>query len=115
MLHCPPKPSTTDDSNLMPKNIQAGGALQFGSWKFKLRAMDRKILKQLLRGALEGSELPSLSKQETELYISHLQARGIKAKATYWDRDDVEALAFFKITNASPEIEAKIDRILKED
>jgi hypothetical protein len=56
---------------------------------------------------------PIAQQKETELYISHLQARGIVAKATYWDRDGAEVLAFFKITNASPEIDAKIDRILK--
>jgi hypothetical protein len=89
------------------------GTLKFGCKTIKCPAMDKRILKQLLRGAREGSELPSLSKQETELYISHLQARGIVAKATYWDRDGAEVLAFFKITNASPEIDAKIDRILK--
>jgi hypothetical protein len=34
--------------------------------------MDKEILKQLDRGAIEGSELPALSKEETELYVSHL-------------------------------------------
>jgi hypothetical protein len=78
-------------------------------------AMDREILKQLLRGAIEGSELPALSRQEAEFYVIHLRTRGILAKATYWERDGDQALAFFRITNRSPKIDAKIVRILKED
>jgi hypothetical protein len=77
--------------------------------------MDKEILKQLVRGAIEGSELPALSKDETELYISHLRTRGITAKATYWERDGREALAFFKITDTdtTSQIRAAINRILK--
>jgi hypothetical protein len=82
--------------------------------KYSEAAMDKEILKQLVRGAIEGSELPALSKEETELYVSHLRTRGIIAKVTYWHREGREALAFFKITHTTPEIHAAIDRILKE-
>jgi hypothetical protein len=78
-----------------------------------LATMDKEILKQLVRGAIEGSELPALSKEETELYVSHLQTRGIIAKATYWERDGRQTLAFFKIADTTPRIRAAIDRILK--
>ena len=75
--------------------------------------MDKEILKQLVRGAIEGWELPVLSKDETQLYISHLRTLGVTAKATYWERDGREVLAFFKIADTTPKIRAAIDRMLK--
>lgn len=76
-------------------------------------AMDRDILKQLVRAAVEEAAFPSLSEQETDVYLRHLSSRGIPVKASYWSRSGRKILAGFKITHRSREIDAEIDRILK--
>jgi hypothetical protein len=75
--------------------------------------MDKNILKQLVRGALEGSAFPLLNKEETEVYLNYLGAHRVIAKATYWNRNGREVLARIIITHRSPEIDAEIDQILK--
>jgi hypothetical protein len=76
-------------------------------------AMDRDILKQLLRAAVKETAFPSLSEQETDVYLRHLSSRGIPVKASYWNRSGRKILAGVKITHRSREIDAEIDRILK--
>ena len=39
-------------------------------------AMDRDILKQLVRAAVEEAAFPSLSEQETDVYLRHLSCEG---------------------------------------
>ena len=76
-------------------------------------AMDRDILKQLVRATVEETAFPLLGKQKTDDYLRHLSSRGIPVKALYWSRNGRKILAGFKITHRSHEIDAEIDRILK--
>jgi hypothetical protein len=76
-------------------------------------AMDKDILKQLVRAAVEEAAFPSLSEQETDVYLRHLSSRGIPMKASYWSRNGRKILAGVKITHRSREIDVAIDRILK--
>jgi hypothetical protein len=76
--------------------------------------MDKGILKQLLQSALEGSNPPSLSKEELSRYLQELAARGVTIKAGYCTQDGRKTLAVVSLARRTPVIDAEIERSLKE-
>jgi hypothetical protein len=79
-----------------------------------LHYLDKGILKQLIQSAVEGSNPPSLSKEELSPYLQELAARGVTVRAGYCNQEGRKALVVVSVARRTPVINAEIERILKE-